>query len=139
MNSNFYSKVVTLRAFFKYQLTIADKGILVLSIILLILLYKYYWITGQAANYAKILVDNSTPQQIDLQSNRQISVQGHLGESRIEIMDGRIRFIDSPCRGKYCIQAGWLSKNGDFIACLPNHVSLELHDSQETQFDSIVY
>jgi len=129
----------TVFSFFKSETTITDHIILLLSIILLILLYKNYWIERQSANYALILVANQLPQQIDLQQNQQLLIQGRLGKSLIEIMDGQIRFIDSPCRGKYCIHAGWLSKNGDFIACLPNQISLELYNAQKKQFDSIAY
>jgi len=129
----------TVFSFLRFQTTIADRIILLLSIILLIFLYKNYWIDGQAAHYALILVENHSPQQVDLQKNQRLSVQGRLGKSLIEIAEGRIRFIDSPCRGKYCIHTGWLSKNGDFTACLPNQISLELHNSQEPQFDSIAY
>ena len=131
--------MLTVFSFFKSQTTITDRIILLLSIILLIFLYKNYWIKGQSANYALILVANQQAQRVDLQHNQQLLIQGRLGKSLIEIADGHIRFIDSPCHGKYCIHAGWLSKNGDFMACLPNQISLELHNSQEIEFDSIAY
>ncbi len=46
------------------------------------------------------------------------SVEGALGETVIEIKDGRARIIESPCPNKTCIQSGW----SDTLCCLPNRV-----------------
>ncbi len=118
--------------------TVADRIILVFALALLVWLYLHHWVGGRA-DYARILVANQAPQQISLQHPQQISIQGHLGESLIEVAEGRIRFIASPCRNKYCIHAGWLTKGGDFVACLPNQVSIELHRTKTVEFDAIVY
>jgi len=118
--------------------TVADRIILSVALLLLLWLYPHYW-TGTPADYALILVANQAPIKLDLQHSQQIAIAGRLGESLIEVADGRIRFIASSCRNKYCIHAGWLTKGGDFVACLPNQVSIELHRAETTNFDAIVY
>ncbi len=120
--------------------TLADRLIIGLAIALLVWLYMRYWITERPdADYALILAANQAPKQVDLQHTQQISIQGSLGESLIEVSKGRIRFIASPCRHKQCIHAGWLTAASDFVACLPNQVSIELHRTQTAKFDAIAY
>jgi hypothetical protein len=120
--------------------TLADRLIIGLAIALLLWLYMRYWITERPdADYALILITNQTPIRVDLQHTQQIPIQGSLGENLIEVSKGRIRFIASPCRHKICVQAGWLTTAGDFIACLPNQVSIELHSAQTAEFDAIAY
>jgi len=46
------------------------------------------------------------------------SVEGVLGETVIEIKDGKIRFLSSPCPSKSCISNGFSST----VICLPNMV-----------------
>jgi hypothetical protein len=120
--------------------TVADRIIIGMALVLLVWLYMRYWIGGSPpADYALILVAKQAPMRVDLQRSQKIPIQGRLGESLIEVAEGHIRFIASPCRGKYCIHAGWLTKGGDFVACLPNQVSLELHRAETSEFDAIVY
>ncbi|HLW22173.1 MAG TPA: NusG domain II-containing protein [Sphaerochaetaceae bacterium] len=47
---------------------------------------------------------------------------GPVGETSIEIKDGKVHVHDSDCRNKVCISAGWVSRVGDWIICLPNNV-----------------
>jgi len=124
---------------FYAQTTIADRLIICLGLLFLLWLYKLYWTSSSSSDYALIYVMNQAPIQVDLQHPQAITIPGRLGESLIEVKEGRIRFVTSPCHNKFCIHAGWLTKNGDFIACLPNQVSIELHNLKTTKFDSVVY
>ena len=125
---------------FYAQTTIADRFIICLGLFFLLWLYNLYWIgSNESSDYALIYVMNQAPIQVDLQQTQQITVQGRLGDSLIEVKEGQIRFLTSPCHSKFCIHAGWLTKNGDFVACLPNQVSIELHNIKDTKFDSVVY
>ncbi|MDP3178518.1 MAG: NusG domain II-containing protein [Spirochaetaceae bacterium] len=57
-----------------------------------------------------------------LSSDAEFSVAGPLGSTQIEVRDGAVRVLDSPCSNKTCISAGSVSKPGQWIACLPNKV-----------------
>jgi hypothetical protein len=61
-----------------------------------------------------------------------------MGPSRLLVQDGRVRFTASPCRGKQCIHSGWLAHEGDFAACLPNGVAVEVL-GPERGLDAINY
>lgn len=117
-----------------------DRMILMGSFIFLVWLYSYYWGGNtQSSHYALIMVANQTPIRVNLQEIKQLSFQGSLGESLIEVKEGNIRFITSPCQHKHCVRTGWLPQKGNFVACLPNQVSITLYDARLTQFDAVVY
>jgi hypothetical protein len=120
--------------------TPADRIIILLAFLLLGWLYLHYWrISSQPASYAWIFTPFQPPQKVSLQHSQRLQVRGRLGESLIEIDAGRIRFHASPCPGKQCIHAGWLSRGGELVTCLPNQVSIELHSAEENEFDAIAY
>jgi hypothetical protein len=124
---------------FLHSLTPSDKLILSLALIAVAWSYQHYWRWHEeAAEYAMIFVDQQTPFKVSLREDRLVRVNGRLGESLLQVAEGKIRFIASPCQGKQCIHAGWLHEGGDFAACLPNHVSIELQ-GEHAHFDSIVY
>jgi len=120
--------------------TLADRIIIGFALALLVWLYIHYWVSEPLpADYALILVANHAPIRVDLQRHQRVPVQGRLGQSLIEVSQGRIRFVASPCRNKQCIHAGWLTASGELVACLPNQVSIELHRAETAQFDAIAY
>ncbi|MEZ5672062.1 MAG: NusG domain II-containing protein [Thiotrichaceae bacterium] len=122
------------------SLTFADMVILGLSLLILLWLYSYYWIGNSAqADYAIIMVDHEISQRIELNHDQIVKVRGILGETVLQVEAGKIRVIASPCTGKQCIHAGWLHISGDFTACLPNRVSIEVHSRAKNQYDAIVY
>lgn len=57
-----------------------------------------------------------------LTEDRIITAAGPLGDTILEITDGAVRFVESPCRDKICIAAGFLAETGQWTACLPNRV-----------------
>ena len=107
-----------------------------IAIMLLPWLYIAFWGDGNSGELARIQVGKQTPVLISLQTAQRYTFAGPLGNSIIEVKDGRIRFISSPCKGKQCIHSGWLSKNGDFAACLPNLMSITV-SGHHPRFDSI--
>ncbi|MDH5406995.1 MAG: NusG domain II-containing protein [Gammaproteobacteria bacterium] len=98
--------------------------------------YKSFWQQTGAAEYANIFVDTTQQHQLRLTEDQVSSIPGVLGVSKLEIKQGQIRFIDSPCKGKVCIKQGWIKSNGDLAACLPNKVAIQLA-GQYQLYDSI--
>jgi len=124
----------------KIEVTVADGVIIVGALLTLLLLYSYYWREStEPADYALVRVDREAPLKIELNHPHIVKIQGVLGENVLQIDKGKIRVIASPCQGKQCIHAGWLHHSGDFTACLPNRVSIAVHQQGETQFDEIAY
>lgn len=83
--------------------------------------------------------DNLWYYQLD--KNKEVKIQGILGESTIKIEDGFVFFEDSPCPNKLCVLSNSICKNGDWIACLPNgvFVRIEGEDENSSEIDIISY
>jgi hypothetical protein len=87
---------------------------------------------------AEVVVTDHPVETVDLGRDGEVEVQGRMGPSRLLVQDGRVRFTASRCRGKQCIHSGWLAHEGDFAACLPNGVAVEVLGS-ERGLDAINY
>jgi hypothetical protein len=104
--------------------TRGDYVVVVLCALLLPLLFVRFGLPGSTGTQVRIMSGNKVYAQAPLQRNQIYRVPGVLGVSEIEVRDGRVRFNSSPCQGKQCVHAGWAGRGGEFIACLPNRVSL---------------
>lgn len=69
--------------------------------------------------------------EYSLKKNNVYSVEGPLGFTEVEVNDGKVRIIDSPCPGKTCVEQGWTSP----IVCLPNKIVVTVLDYGE--FDAV--
>ena len=76
---------------------------------------------------------------VDLARAQRVTVMGLTGASVLEVSgDGRVRFVDSSCKYRVCIAAGWLEAAGAFAACLPNGVSVLVH-GDDRRFDAVAH
>lgn len=118
------------------MMTRADWIAVLLAAALLPGLYMRYWGGEGPAEAVRIAASGQQDITVPLSGNRRFTVQGPLGESVIEIRDGRVRFISSPCRGQQCVHSGWLAHAGDLAACLPNGILVTV-TGRDRRFDSI--
>lgn len=118
------------------MMTRADIAVLAVALAGLPFLYHAYWGTDAAGEAVRILAPGQPPVTVSLARDRTMTVAGRLGPSVIEIKNGRVRFVSSPCRNKLCIRSGWLGRGGEFAACLPNEISLVVL-APEQRYDAI--
>ena len=131
-------------------MTAADRWVVGAALALVASLYLWSWggFSGSdvgdrpgsdaASVAAEVVVAGHPVETIDLGRDGEVEVQGRMGPSRLLVQDGRVRFTASPCRGKQCIRSGWLAHEGDFAACLPNGVAVEVL-GPERGLDAINY
>ncbi|NLZ77849.1 MAG: NusG domain II-containing protein [Spirochaetales bacterium] len=74
-----------------------------------------------------------------LKSDRSIVVKGPLGDTHIEIREGKARIVDSACPNKTCTIQSPIDRSGSFIACLPNHVLLTIVGPMSEEIDDVAY
>ena len=87
--------------------TLLIAGLLVVALVGLgIIKYR----TG-AVDEVSILVDGEEVMRMPLTEDKQFSVEGPLGKTYMEIKDGRVRVVDSPCRRKTCVHTGWINRS----------------------------
>lgn len=70
-----------------------------------------------------------------LDQTRTVALEGPLGITELEIRDGSVKVLDSPCPNKTCIRMGEARHSGDLIACVPNRliIRIEGEKSEEEQ------
>ncbi len=99
----------------------------VLSVIILISINIY----TKNNDKLYVLIKNETTEWIyPLDINRTVHIEGELGTVTILIENKSAAFIESNCPQKICINAGKLKKAGDWAACLPNRVIVEITTKQ---------
>ncbi len=108
------------------KLTAGDRLLLVLAVFCLGMLYAVYWGQSVYGNQAAIAIGGKHWAKIDLYQDRYLDVEGKLGISKLEIKDGKIRFVSSPCDTKQCIHQGWIQQSGEIVACVPNTISVRI-------------
>lgn len=74
-----------------------------------------------------------------LWEDREVRVNGPLGEETIRIGSGEAWVETSPCPNKLCILQGRISRPGQWIACLPNRIFLHVSGREETPVDDTSY
>jgi hypothetical protein len=78
----------------------------------------------------------------------QLDIPGPLGNTVVELKDGRARVISSPCTNQSCVASGAIHSRGQWIACLPNRVFVSVEpanaaeqftEKAETELDGAVW
>jgi hypothetical protein len=107
-------------------MTRGDYVVLAACALALPVLFLRYGLPGSTGTQARITVGNTVYAQVPLSRTHVYRVPGTLGISEIEVRDGQIRFNSSPCQGQQCVHSGWAKRGGEFIACVPNRVSVSV-------------
>lgn len=111
------------RSFFKKSDIIT---IIIILITAFVLALSFFLIKSRENVTAKIYVNDSLYKTIDLKSVRAteiIEINAELKVS-IEISPNGIRFLQSECPDKICINSGLLSQPHQSAACLPARVAI---------------
>jgi|TARA_B110000444_G_scaffold259498_1_gene303398 hypothetical protein len=88
--------------------------------------------------YLKIESNSKVTKVFSLNQTSNKKIFGLLGDSEINITEGKARFSKSPCTKKYCVHQGWINKVNQTIVCLPNQILISITDGNES-YDSVNY
>ncbi len=113
-----------------------DGVVMLMALALLMGLYAMLWRSEGHGAEAVVLVAGKPWARLNLFQDQDLHVPGPLGESHIQVHDGQVHFVNSPCPNKLCVHTGWLSQGGEVAVCLPNRVSLQILAS-DPRFDAI--
>lgn len=116
----------------------ADAVVVALAAILVGAAWASLWRGDEPAEFVQLSVPGAPDERLALSVDQVREVRGRIGTSRLEVRDGRVRFTDSPCVGRYCVHAGWLSRSGQVAACLPNGVVIEVTGG-EREYDAVSF
>ena len=109
-------------------------GDLVLVLVLGLLTLVSWGLLHQRGSGSRVLIyqDGKETADISLNSDRTVQVEGPLGISVIEVKNGKVRMLKSPCPQQICVHMGQISKPHSSIVCVPNRVMILIpadHDS----------
>jgi len=71
-----------------------------------------------------------------LDSERTVAVAGPLGDTVVQIRQGQARVLSSPCPEKICLRSGAIARPGQWIACLPNRVFIDIQAGPREAVDA---
>ena len=109
-----------------------------LSLILFLGFTFFGWNRGEDTLY--LLVESQDGSALyPLSEDREITLEGPVGESVIQIVDGEASFKHSDCADELCVQSGAISKPGEWAACLPNEVIISTRGGESREIDAHVF
>ena len=73
----------------------------------------------------------------DLEAGRQLPVAGPLGDTIVELGEGEVRIVSSPCPDKICVKMGWINRPGHVVVCLPNQVLVRIEGDTRSETDGV--
>ncbi|MBN1782075.1 NusG domain II-containing protein [bacterium] len=86
---------------------------------------------------AHVFSDGREVVVIRLDQDRQIHVPGPLGESVLEVSNGTVRFLSSPCPHQICVRMGAISRSSGSIVCVPNRILVRIPGNSSDKLDGI--
>lgn len=99
----------------------------VLLLALVLLGVRLWWQASTGPDRVAVLTYSADDAlEIDLRQDRTIDVSTGSYTIHLQVQDGKIAFVDSPCPDHVCEAFGWLEKEGDWAACMPAGAFLEI-------------
>lgn len=129
------------------NIRLLKKGDLILIVcIAIIATLALAWNTFSVANStghitAVISQDGKILKSIKLNavnSPEYVTINNHGIKQVIVVEKGKIKFTESDCPDKICVEAGWLTKTGDRSVCLPSKTLITII-GDDKQLDSTSY
>ena len=116
------------------RLTPFDRKLLV--VFALLIASSFLILLGQKTGGKVVAsVDDQVVFVAPLDKDRQVELKGPLGVTVLEIKGGAARIVSSPCTKKICIHMGEARRNGDLLACVPNHLVISIEGNRDGEDD----
>ncbi len=110
---------------------------IVIGIVLICIIFSFTIIQliKYRGNVCIISVNEDEIYRLSLNEDKEIVVQGPIGETRIKIENGSIWIMDAPCPQKICQKMGKINRTGEIIVCVPNKVIIQIESDDEQTID----
>ncbi len=83
-------------------------------------------------------MDGEEKGSFTLGPHRKVIIEGGVGISEVEIGPAGARFSSAPCPHGICMRQGWVRRQGETVACVPNRLILRIVGSiGETDMDAV--
>jgi len=124
---------------YRLMLTWGDKlligGLLVLSLLSIAVVDRL----AGTGSLAVVEVAGQESSRLDLSVDGQRVIKGLLGDTIVQVREGKVRVVKSACPHKICVRTGWVSKSGNLIVCVPNRVVVRVEGEGEVDVDAVTW
>jgi len=107
-----------------------DVIIILILIIAAAMIYYFFTKNSIQTETAEIIINGKTEKVVSLNKDKVFSLE-KIPQIKFEIKDKKIRFIDSNCPDKICINTGFIGIAGQTAVCLPNAVSIKIIPNED--------
>lgn len=113
------------------MLTFPDK--VLIGVLLLLSIVSFAAVSALKTEGTMIVVEqgNRIVGRYPLKDEKNVIVEGPLGETYLEIKEGTACIVDSPCPQKVCMRMGKIRRVGDIVVCVPNQVLVRVEGKVE--------
>ena len=91
---------------------------------------------GEKGAVAIVTVDGQEVAEYPLDKDGRYSLNG--GSNILVIENGEAYLEEANCPDKLCVKMGRISKTGQSITCLPNHLNVRIEGAGEPEYDVLV-
>lgn len=114
------------------KIKFADILLILLFVVIIIYFSLNFFAKNKSPVKQVVIESGKNIWYYQLDNTKELKIKGNLGESTIKIEDGFVFFENSPCPNKLCVQSSAITKNGEWIACLPNGVFVRIEGKDES-------
>ena len=115
-------------SFFKY-IRIRPLDVIILTVFAAVLFFSILALRNTPERDPVLIIDSPFGQYIyELDKDREVKIKGLIGISVIKIENGKAKFDSSPCPNQTCVSGAPISKNFEWLACMPNQVFIHIED-----------
>jgi len=112
--------------------------VLLLTAVLGAAVFSGIKVYGNQGEKPRIIIESPSGTWVyGLDRNITVDIPGALGDSTVEIRDGKARIVKSPCPNQTCIAAPGIFRSGEWNACLPNKVIIRVDTGKKETKDEI--
>ena len=110
----------------------------VMACALLAMAFLHYG-RNSKGTYVEVIVDNEVVEQYSLEEDGVYEIAGYNGGQNIlHIQDGTAYISEATCPDKLCVEQKEISKAGEMLVCLPNHVIVKVVGGEDGELDGMV-
>ena len=114
------------------RLSWLDRLLVVLVGLMVIASFGLFTAVGQGQRVV-IEQDGKTVFTGNLRENHKVAIPGPLGDTIVQVVEGGVRVLSSPCPAKICIRTGKIHRPGELLACVPNHLIVRVEGDEEKE------
>ncbi|MDR2149436.1 MAG: NusG domain II-containing protein [Spirochaetaceae bacterium] len=121
-------------------LTPVDCAVIIVSVA--IIGFSAFAVYADPTTDASITIEGAQSSWLfPLNTEETVTVSGPLGATVVQIKDGLVRILSSPCLNQTCVSAPPIGRHGQWLACLPNEVFVAIDGTvpQGQELDALAW